>query len=395
MNHKSETSLYQFLFIRCTDLRIHSKHKRPANIRYRFLWFWGLTLMCMLFSGAAFGSDFNLDSPRNSGMVRLEVDNDMFFQDDSQFSNGVSLQYHTIGYDTWEESTAPGFIKWVGENFPGLGDDDTMVRYGQGIGQNIVTPADLEAEEPLEGDIPYAGTLTYTLNWQSFNREKASTFQITAGVLGEESGAGDVQEFVHDDMDKGEDPQGWDSQRDTEPVFNLGYQYLHSLFRLGQYDNGWAGQMTMGPSILLGNVLTGVDLGTAIRFGWNIQEGFSSYPAPPARGFFQAYYLPKPATASPHGIEVTLGARASWLGYSVIYDGSVITDDDRDVDREDYILSWGAGLNYHYYDFFSFRIFVLTNTDLIDKDSIPDPGPDREKTDADNAYGSLVFEFHF
>ena len=204
-----------------------------------------------------------------------------------------------------------------------------------------------------------------------------------------------MQEFVHVDMGKGEDPQGWDTQRDTEPVLNLSYQYVHTIARLGEYDNGFAGQLTMGPVIHFGNITTGAELGAALRFGWNIQEGFSAYPAPPARGLFQAYYIPKPASASAHGFEITMGARASYLGYSVLYDGSVITDDDRDLDREDYILAWGLGFNYHYHDFFSFRVFVLNNTDIIDKDSIPDPGPDRKKTTADNAYGSIVMEFHF
>jgi hypothetical protein len=346
-------------------------------------------------NGTAFGEDFYLDSPRNTGTLRFEVDNDMFFQDDSQFSNGWSLQYHTVRYATWEETRAPGFIKWVGGHFPTLDDDDAVVRYGQGIGQNMVTPADLKAEEPLEGDMPYAGTLTYTLNWQSFNRHKASTLQVSAGFMGEAAGAGEFQKFVHNDLDKGEDPKGWDTQRDSEPILNVGYQYVRRVARVGTYHNGWAGQLALGPSFHVGNLYTAADMAAALRLGWNMQEGFSAYPAPPGRGFFQAYYLPKPTSASPHSAELTLGARASAVAYSVLYDGSFITDDDRDVDREDFILAGGIGFNYHYYDFFTFRIFVLKNTDILDKDSIPDPGPDRNKTDADNAYGSLVFEFHF
>jgi len=60
--------------------------------------------------------------------------------------------------------------------------------------------------------------------------------------------------------------------------------------------------------------------------------------APPGRGIFQASYLPKPSSASPHGVEVILGARGTGLAYSVIYHGSIITGDDRDVDRNNFFF---------------------------------------------------------
>ena len=66
------------------------------------------------------------------------------------------------------------FVKWVGKKIPTLDDEDSIVRIGQGIGQNMITPGDLTAEEPQEGDVPYAGTLTYTLNWQNFNRDNGA-----------------------------------------------------------------------------------------------------------------------------------------------------------------------------------------------------------------------------
>jgi hypothetical protein len=110
------------------------------------------------FDSILFAEDFYLDSSRNKGLLRLEIDNDAFLDKDSNFSNGWSIQYHTVRYASWEESKAPGFVKWVGKHFPTLDDDDSIVRYGQGIGQNMLTPGDLEAEIYREGDLPYGGT---------------------------------------------------------------------------------------------------------------------------------------------------------------------------------------------------------------------------------------------
>ncbi len=326
---------------------------------------------------------------------RCPINNDAVWDDDSQFTNGWSLQYHTVRYASWEETKAPGFVKWVGKHFPTLHDDDSIVRYGQGIGQNMMTPEDIEAKIPLEGDLPYAGTLTYTLNWQSFNRRAARNFQVSAGVLGQESLAEEFQKLVHDDLGMGREPRGWDTQRKTEPIVNISYQHFWRLAHLGEYNNGWAGQISLGPSAHLGNLFTAVELGFGLRFGWNILEGFNTFPAPPVRGVFQAYYLPKPSFVSPHSVEVILGAQATGFIYSVLYDGSIITDDDRDVDREDFIYSGLIGLNYHYYDWFSIRVSLIYTSDVLVEESLPDPRPGHEKTSVDNSFGTFVIDFHF
>ena len=289
----------------------------------------------------------------------------------------------------------PEYVKWMGKHIPILDDEDSIVRIGQGIGQNMITPGDLTAEVPQEGDVPYAGTLTYTLNWQSFNSDNGRNLQVTLGVLGSESMAEEFQKFVHNDLVTGESPQGWDTQRDTEPIFNLGYEHSLRVFHIGDYLNDWGGQLTVMPSASIGNLMTGMEVGLALRYGWNILEGFNTYPAPPGRSFFQASHLPKPPTASPHGFEAVLGGRACYLIYSVIYDGSMITDDTRSVDRNNFMLVGGFGLFYHYYKLFSARATFQTSTDLLVKEAIPKPEPGGTLTSANISYGSFIIDIYF
>lgn len=100
--------------------------------------------VCLVDGFAAEAGDYHLDSPRNTGLLRLELNNDIVFGDDSQFSNGFSLQYHTRRYSRWEESMAPGWVKWVGDHFPSLGDEDAIVRYGpQHLSELSFTQADV------------------------------------------------------------------------------------------------------------------------------------------------------------------------------------------------------------------------------------------------------------
>ena len=365
--------------------------KSCSQIHFIFL----SILLSVHFNSTVFGKEFYLDSPYNSGTIRFEIDNDIIWNRDSNFTNGWSLQYHTKRYASWDEAKMPGFVKWMGNNIPTLNDEDAIVRIGQGVGQNMITPGDLTVEEPQEGDVPYAGTLTYTLNWQNFNRDKGRNLQVSLGVLGPESMAEEFQKFVHDDLGISESPQGWDTQRESEPIINLGYEHSRRVGHIGNYLNDWGGQLAVIPSASLGNLMTGVEVGLALRYGWNILEGFNTYPAPPGRGFFQASHLAKPPSASPHGFEAVLGARACYLIYSVIYDGSLITDDTRSVDRNDFILVGGFGLFYHYYKFFSIRATFQTSTDLLVEESIPEPEPGGTKTSANISYGSFIIDIYF
>lgn len=346
-------------------------------------------------SSVAAVEDFYLDSPHNKGTLRFEIDNDAIWKSDSNFTNGWSLQYHTVRYASWEETKAPDFIKWVGNHFPTLSGEGAIVRNGHGIGQNMITPEDLTNPDPPPGDLPYAGSLTYTINWQRFNRKNASIFQATAGVLGEESLAEDFQKFVHNDLGLGDDPQGWRTQRDTEPVVNFSYLYFWRLGHVGTYTNGWAGQAIAGPAVHVGNIWTAAELGLGFRFGWNMPEGFNTFPAPPGRGVFKMLQIPKPFHASPHGVEMVLAGRATGLLYSVFYDGSAITSDDRDVEREDFGFSYMLGLNYHYYQFLSIRLALLKATETLKEESLPPPRPGEERTSTDASYGTLMIDFHF
>lgn len=361
----------------------------------RFFVFLTVVFMLGCFSNNVFADDFNLDSPRNKGKWRFEIDNDAFLGEDSNFSNGWSIQYHTQSYSSWEESNAFGWVKWIGQHFPTLGDEESIVRYGQGVGQNLVTPEDITNPNPPPGDLPYAASLTYTLNWQRFNPETASNFQVSIGVLGEEALGEEVQKFVHDDLGAGDTPEGWDTQRDTEPVLNIGYQHLWRVLQFGEYNNAWGSQLIFAPSLHLGNIFTSAEVGFAFRFGWNILEGFNAYPAPPGRGFFQSSHLAKPASASPHAIEFILAGRASALGYSVIYDGSEISDDDREIEREDYILGGYFAINYHHYDMLGIRLSILVQSDVLDEDALPPPLPNQDPTSNDNSYGTIMIDFYF
>lgn len=354
-----------------------------------------MAVLALLLNTALFAEDFYLDGPYNTATLRVEIDNDIVWDSDSNFSNGWSIQYHTICYDSWEDADVPIFVKWVGNHFPGLNDNDSIVRNGHGFGQNMITSGDITLETPQEGDLPYAGSLTYSLSWQSFNRKSVRNLQLTAGILGKEALAGDIQKFIHNDLFMGDDPRGWSTQRKTEPVFNIGYQYGYRMVQLGTYTNDWGGQIDIGSRVSLGNIDTSAEVAVAFQFGWNVREGFETLPSPPGVGIFQASHIPKPAFASPHSVELLLGVSGKGVLYSSVYDGSLITSDDRDVEREVFLASGLFGLNYHYHKRFSVSVQFQATTDLIKDETIPEPPPGKEKTRGDLSFGALIVDVYF
>jgi lipid A 3-O-deacylase len=237
---------------------------------------------------------FFLDSPTNKGAFRLEIDNDIIWNRDSNFTNGWSIQYHTVRYESWEETVAPEFCKWIGKHVPTLGDQDSIVRFGQGIGQIMITPEDITNPDPPVGDLPYAGTLTYTLNWQSFNRQTARNFQITAGLLGEESYAGDVQEFLHSVWGWGEDPARVAHPARYRTDCESGLPTSFPSCPKGTYTNDWAGHIFFGPTAVLGNLMTSIEAGIGFRVGWNMQEGSIRFRQRRVSAFFRQLTSPNP-----------------------------------------------------------------------------------------------------
>src|SRR6056297_1271225 len=93
---------------------------------------WLPRLFAMLFimhmGNALFAEEFYLDSARNTGTLRFEINNDFVWDDDSGFTNGRSFQYHTVRYDTWDKADTLGLVQWVGKHFPTLDDNDSIVR---------------------------------------------------------------------------------------------------------------------------------------------------------------------------------------------------------------------------------------------------------------------------
>ena len=172
-------------------------------------------------------------------VVRLEFDNDLYFNSDSGFTAGWGLSAHSPAHEKWSAMAAPS--AWIGRVIPGLesaAGDGYFVKRSYGISQQMQTPADLADPNLQVDDVPYAAALGFNASWYRLNNERANAFQVYLGVLGPAALGQEVQEFIHNDLGMGDPPMGWDQQLPNELLLNLNYEINEKLITWGELDPG-------------------------------------------------------------------------------------------------------------------------------------------------------------
>jgi lipid A 3-O-deacylase len=157
------------------------------------------------------------------GSFRLYVENDFFAgkeKGDKFFTNG--LKFERITSDT----LIPIFRKI----FPSL-DSRTSTAYSWAIGQNIYTASNIEVEEIIPNDRPYAGWLYFALRKfsNSSTLKRRVTSELVLGVMGPAALAGPVQKRFHCIINSPQ-PKGWDHQIRNNPGINYNIEIENELY---------------------------------------------------------------------------------------------------------------------------------------------------------------------
>ena len=186
---------------------------------------------------------------REAAKYRVEMNNDVLFDSDNQFSNGWSFQIHTPIADSWSAVEGPHEnMKKIGAWLPTLSVDGHTYRMSLSIGQIIQTPDVITNPNLITDDVPYAGVLTVKTSWIAFNDVDFRGAELVIGVLGRPSMAEQSQNFVHNLIDS-DIAQGWDNQLKTEPVINFNYMRKKKFFQ-GEI---WQGIRSMQQSMVMFN----------------------------------------------------------------------------------------------------------------------------------------------
>jgi hypothetical protein len=217
------------------------------------------------------------------GTLRIYWENDGFAQDpfdsyDRHYTNGFAIVLEH--QPDWADTVAP-YMPFAELFEQTHGEAQTGAGYL--LSQLIFTPANLTAAAPITTDRPYAGYLYTGVFWQRqadhHGRDDVAVFdhfEVNAGLVGEQSLASDIQDWIHDTF-KGDDPRGWDNQLGNEVT---GQFYYRRKWRidLGSVDSQWLGDLDMQlipqAGVALGSVYRYADAAATFRIGYQLPDDF-------------------------------------------------------------------------------------------------------------------------
>lgn len=253
---------------------------------------------------------------------RVEYDNDVFFNSDDKFTSGLSIQRHSNTSPDWEGVRMPRWTKF-GARLPGLRSPGLSRRIGFAIGQNIQTPEDITTEEFQPDDVPYAGTLGAELNWIAFNDDRFIGYGLVVGVVGNLSGAEQVQTLVHDVI-RADEPKGWDHQLPNEFAFNFFGMSKRKLARVGDRAD-WSADVSFDADFGIGTAMMFAEAGIEARWGLNMPAGFTFLPDPIGRSIAYDAAAGRPVVDKT-SVYFSLAARRVWMPHFIFLDGSLWRD---------------------------------------------------------------------
>jgi len=257
-----------------------------------------------------------------AGGIRIEYDNDLLVNSDDKFTNGFSLQWHSRAREDWDDTRAPGWTTF-GRHLPGMQSADLFKRVGLAIGQNMQTPTDLSVTELIVGDVPYAGSLGFEVNWIAFDDDVFRGYALIVGVVGSLSGAEQTQKWIHE-LIGGDEPMGWDNQIPDELGVNFNGMFKKKLFSI-EGSNHLSADLALNADFGLGTALTFGEVAAEFRFGWNVPVGFAFVPDPIGRSIAYDATIPHKQRWRT-SIYLSVVRRQIYMQHFVFLDGSLWRD---------------------------------------------------------------------
>ncbi len=242
----------------------------------RFLW--AATVAAMPISSLAAAAPAE---DTRSGALSIQFENDIFFNTDQHYTNGVALNYTTAPQDT------PHWLENFAHHLPFFGSTGE-VRTNYALGQDIFTPRNTALVVPNPADRPYAGYLYVGMGILSNSDTHLDQAELQLGVIGPSSFAADAQNWVHTVLGD-QKALGWHYQLHGEPIGNVFYERSWKLIPpksiLGLFVD-----LEPHAGFAVGNAYDYANAGAMARVGINLPDDFGPprlEPSLPGSSFFE------------------------------------------------------------------------------------------------------------
>lgn len=298
---------------------------------------------------AHFASIAALAAPNDSNdavTFAFTIENDVFSGTDQNYTNGAKLSWDYAEASRLEDiGQLPYWAKAVATVTPNTRNEPFSYGATISLGQSIFTPKDKTATELLEGDRPYAGWTYLSLALRESQGRSIDTIELTLGVVGPDSFAEDVQNWVHQKIDS-QEALGWDNQLKNELGAVLAWRRDTQLLSFPNDHQGWSVNLNASYGAAVGNIYTHALAGANARVGYNTNS--SASPArirPGSTGYFPS--LPEDPRLdqndSSPGFFFIVGSEARYVARNLFVEGNTWAD-SHGLPAEDWVADYYAGI---------------------------------------------------
>lgn len=285
------------------------------------------------------------DTARLMRTFTLYMENDLFYNTDRQYTNGIKLSWISPDLSDYRDNpTIPAWSYPLIERLPFINEPGYQRSVSFSVGQNMYTPEEIERSDLIKEDRPYAGITYLALGFHSKNSRRMDTLEFDAGLVGRHSYAEDCQKFVHESIDSA-DPKGWKYQLHDEPIFNIFFERKWRSVAL-RWKNGLGFDCIPHIGSGIGNAFIGANAGGEIRCGWNLPNDFGTYIIRPGSDSNAPVDNTDPRFFHfPHrvGIHFFIAADGAAVAHNLLLDGNTFRD-SHSVDKEPFVACITGGI---------------------------------------------------
>ena len=323
------------------------------------------------------------ETARDASTFTFYQENDIYAGTDRGYTNGIKFSW--VSADLTDYRQNPHVPKWsypLIDALPFVNEPGFQRNVSLSIGQNMYTPEDVEEEELIEGDRPYAGLSYLGIAFISRNSSRMDTLEFDIGIVGPHSYAEKSQKAVHK-WTNSNYPQGWDNQIKDEPFLNIYYERKVKLLR-STNAGGIGYDLIPHAGCAVGNAYTAANAGAQVRWGWNLPNDFGTSFIRPGSDTNAPYDEQDPRFYPEHrqfGIHAFAAVDGSAVLRNIMLDGNLYRESYY-VDKEPFVgrLLLGIGTIIHRFKITYAYVFITKEF---------------ETQDAPQAYGTITVSYTF
>jgi len=255
------------------------------------------------------------------GTFTFQFENDLFYGADRHYTNGLRLSWVSPpGESSIDEA------QWIRDVLEKISfRKNARTRFGFAAGQEIYTPEDRRRTDLITDDRPYAGWLYGAMSLHSKfgdldknGYEDLESIELNLGIVGPQAFGKETQDLVHN-IRVINLFEGWNHQLKNEPGVLLMYERklrLAAPAPLGPFQFDFIPHA--GGS--LGNVLTHLNVGGSVRYGFNIPKDFG--PPGLIKGLTSMDAMPE----TKWSLYAFAGAEGRYVLRNIFLDGNTFAD---------------------------------------------------------------------